>query len=63
MSEGALPSLTPESVASFLRTAPGLDSEAIGKYLGEVGQAEVSMQSSEGERVGVEGGSRWALRV
>jgi hypothetical protein len=33
--------LTPSSVASFLRTAPGLNDEAIGKYLGEVGQPEV----------------------
>ena len=40
-SQGALPDkLTPESVAEFLRLAPGLPKENVGMYLGELGKEE-----------------------
>ena len=40
-SQGALPEqLTPESVAEFLRLAPGLPKENVGMYLGELGKDE-----------------------
>jgi len=42
VSEGMIAPLSPASVANFLRTAPGLNDEAIGKYLGESGHPEVS---------------------
>jgi hypothetical protein len=41
MADGLLPKpLTPESVVKFLRTAPGLNKDVVGAFLGEAGKSE-----------------------
>jgi len=51
--QGLLPDpLTPKTVAHFLRTAPGLEKQIIGEYLGSIGKPELDPETGEPNFIG-----------